>query len=46
MVSYCVGKASNHPLKDQVPEYGLEALVSTIDDREELLAALRAMRKR
>jgi hypothetical protein len=29
------------PLEDQVPEYGLEALVSTIDDKEELLKALR-----
>lgn len=30
------------PLEDQVPEYGLEALVSTIDDRDELLKALKA----
>lgn len=34
------------PLEDQVPEYGLEALVSTIDDREELMAALKAAGKR
>lgn len=30
------------PLEDQVPEYGLEALVSTIDDKDELLKALKA----
>jgi hypothetical protein len=29
-------------LEDQVPEYGLEALVSTIDDKDELMKALRA----
>ena len=37
----CVGKRKD-PLEDQVPEYGLEALVSTIDDREELIKALKA----
>ncbi len=34
------------PLEDQVPEYGLEALVSTIEDRKELLKALKAASKR
>ncbi|MEW6605014.1 MAG: hypothetical protein AB1351_10080 [Thermoproteota archaeon] len=34
------------PLLDQVPEYGLEALVGTIDDRKELLKALKAASKR
>jgi hypothetical protein len=29
-------------LEDQVLEYGLEALVSTIDDRDELIKALKA----
>jgi hypothetical protein len=29
------------PLEDQVPEYGLEALVSTIEDREELIKAIK-----
>jgi len=28
-------------LEDQVPEYGLEALVSIIDDNKELIAALK-----
>ncbi len=28
-------------LEDQVPEYGLEALVSTIDDYKMLIAALK-----
>lgn len=32
-------------LEDQVPEYGLEALVSTIDDREELISAIKECRK-
>ena len=32
-------------LKDQTPEYGLEALVSTIDDKDELAAALKAASK-
>jgi hypothetical protein len=34
------------PLEDEVPEYGLEALVSTIDDRDELMAALKAAGRR
>jgi len=34
------------PLEDQVPEYGLEALVSTIDDEEKLIEALKAANKR
>jgi len=29
------------PLEDQIPEYGLEALVSTIDDKEKLIEALK-----
>jgi hypothetical protein len=33
-------------LEDQVPEYGLEALVSTIDDKDELMEALRAAGER
>jgi hypothetical protein len=31
------------PDYNEVPEYGLEALVSTIDDEKELLAAVREM---
>lgn len=34
------------PLEDEVPSYGLEALVSTIDDHDELVAALKAANKR
>lgn len=30
------------PLEDQMPSYGLEALVSSIDDKDELAAALKA----
>jgi hypothetical protein len=33
-------------LEDQVPEYGLEALVSVIDDNEALIAALKEAGKR
>jgi hypothetical protein len=33
-------------LEDQVPEYGLEALVSTIDDYKALIAALKEAGKR
>jgi hypothetical protein len=33
-------------LEDQVPEYGLEALVSIIDDDKELIAALKEADKR
>ena len=33
-------------LEDQVPEYGLEALVSVIDDNEALIAALKETGKR
>jgi hypothetical protein len=29
------------PLEDRVPEYGLEALVSIIDDNKALIAALK-----
>lgn len=34
------------PLEDEVPAFGLEALVSTIDDREELIVALNAASER
>jgi hypothetical protein len=34
------------PLEDQVPEYGIEALVSTIEDRDELISAIREARRR
>lgn len=40
-----VGKRKD-PLEDEVPAYGLEALVSAIDDREELMAALKAASER
>ncbi len=33
-------------LEDQVPEYGLEALVSTIDDYNVLITALKEAGKR
>lgn len=33
-------------LEDQVPEYGLEALVSIIDDDKALIAALKEAAKR
>ena len=33
------------PLEDQMPEYGLEALVSTIEDREELIRAIKESQK-
>lgn len=33
-------------LEDQVPEYGVEALVSIIDDNEVLIAALKEAGKR
>jgi hypothetical protein len=39
-----VGKISR--LEDQTPEYGLEALVSTIDDRDKLIKALKAASER
>jgi len=29
-------------LEDQVPSYGLEALIRTIDDRDELISAIKA----
>lgn len=32
-------------LENQVPEYGLEALVSTIEDKDELISAIKAARK-
>ena len=34
------------PLEDKVPSYGLEALASTIDDHDELIAALKEANKR
>jgi hypothetical protein len=34
-------QAQKDMLEDQVPEYGLEALVSIIDDNAELIAALK-----
>jgi len=34
------------PLEDEVPAYGLEALVSTIDDKDELMKALKAASER
>jgi hypothetical protein len=34
-------QAQKDILEDQVPEYGLEALVSIIDDNKELIAALK-----
>ena len=34
------------PLENQVPKYGLEALVNTIEDRDELISAIKAARKR
>ena len=34
------------PLEDEVPAFGLEALVSTIDDREELMVTLNAASER
>ena len=33
------------PLEDQIPAYGVEALISIIDDREELISAIKASRK-
>jgi hypothetical protein len=33
-------------LKEQVPEYGLEALVSTMDDYKALIAVLKEASKR
>ncbi len=33
--------AQKDVLEDQVPEYGLEALVSIIDDNDQLIAALK-----
>jgi hypothetical protein len=34
------------PLEDEVPAYGLEALASTIDDHDKLIAALKEASKR
>jgi hypothetical protein len=34
-------KKKEEPLEDQIPEYGLEALVSIIDDDRELIEALK-----
>jgi hypothetical protein len=34
------------PLEDRIPEYGLEALVSTIEDKEELILAIKTASKR
>lgn len=33
-------------LEDQVPSYGLEALINTIDDRDELISAIKAANSR
>lgn len=40
-----MGKRKND-LEDQIPAYGLEALVSIIDDNNELIAALNATGER
>ncbi|MDQ3848117.1 MAG: hypothetical protein M3261_04080 [Thermoproteota archaeon] len=34
-------RKKNEPLEDQIPEYGLEALVSLIDDHRALIQVLR-----
>lgn len=34
------------PLEDEVPSYGLEALVSTIDDHDKLILALKEANRR
>lgn len=34
------------PLEDEDPSYGLEALASTIDDHDELIAALKEANRR
>lgn len=36
----------NDELEDQIPAYGLEALVSIIDDNNELITALKAASER
>ena len=42
-----IGMTGRHKdqLEQQVPEYGLEALISTIDDRDELISAIKESRK-
>jgi hypothetical protein len=42
---YVVGKQKD-ALEDQMPAYGLEALVSVIDDNNALIAALKAASER
>lgn len=42
---YVVGKRKD-ALEDQMPAYGLEALVSVIDDNNALIAALKAAGER
>lgn len=37
---------SKDGLQDQAPEHGLEALVSSIDNKDELIKALKAAGKR
>ena len=39
-------QAQKDILEDQVPEYGLEALVSIIDDNNALIAALKEVGER
>jgi hypothetical protein len=39
-------QAKKDILEDQVPEYGLEALVSIIDDNKALIAALKEASER
>ncbi|MCI0557658.1 MAG: hypothetical protein MN733_04130 [Nitrososphaera sp.] len=34
------------PLEDQVPSYGIEAFISTIDDKDELILAIKSANKR
>jgi len=38
---FCTMHKKKEPLEDQIPEYGLEALVSIIDDDRELIEALK-----
>ena len=39
-------RKQKYVLEEQVPEYGLEALVSTVDDYKALIAALKEANKR
>jgi hypothetical protein len=38
---FCTMHKKKEPLEDQIPEYGLEAFVSIIDDDRELIEALK-----